>query len=269
MPNNKTTLNETICKGEAYNQNGFNASDSGTYEQHLQNHFGCDSVVILELKVFSLIDTTFISAEICEGEKYTQNGFNASKSDIYVQNLKNHYGCDSVVVLDLTVNPLPKIEIIAISDKFCEEGFIELEIRTDGDRFQWDFGSSENPLTVTQSGTYHATAFRNTCKKTTSYNVENCPCEAWLPNAFTPNGDGLNDVWKPIISCSENLKDYKLHIYNRWGNIVFWSSDHATGWNGANYNGGDCSAGVYYCVIEFTDSKNARVLKSTSVTLLR
>jgi gliding motility-associated-like protein len=258
----------TICEGEIYQENGFNETTTGTYYDTLQNRFGCDSVVILHLLVVKP-DTDSIFASICQGETYNKNGFNASKTDTYYQNLKNMYGCDSLVVLNLTVNPVPNIEIVEIANNFCVEDFAIIEVQTNGDSFLWNTGSSENQLKITKAGLYSATAFLRNRKKTASYILEECPCLVYIPNAFSPNGDGLNEVFRPVISCYETLKDYKLYVYNRWGEIVFKSSDYAIGWDGTNHIGKYCSSGVYYCVIEFITSKNERIFKNTSVTLLR
>lgn len=52
----------------------------------------------------------------------------------------------------------------------------------------------------------------------------------YVPNAFTPNGDGKNDVFRPLIFG--NVKQYTFTIYNRWGAIVFQTHDIQKGWNG-------------------------------------
>jgi len=91
----------------------------------------------------------------------------------------------------------------------------------------------------------------------------------YIPNAFTPNSDGLNEVFKPEISCFETLKSYKMHVYDRWGNIIFQSSDYAAGWNGRDNKGGDCAMGVYSCVIQYTDSKDKKFVKNISIRLVR
>lgn len=59
----------------------------------------------------------------------------------------------------------------------------------------------------------------------------------YVPNAFTPNGDGLNDEFKPVL---ENIAHFKMWIYDRWGKLVFETSDPDNGWKAKNYN-----AGVY------------------------
>ena len=268
LAKNITTFNETICEGEIYSKNGFNHSVSGTYTQNLQNRFGCDSTVILTLYVAAK-DTVSIFDTICEGETYSQNGFNASKSGTYTQNLHNRFGCDSLVELNLIVKQIPDIEIVAITDNFCNDDYLVLQLITNGDAFLWSTGSSENPITVTKSGIYTATAFLNGCEKKAFYTLEECPCLVYIPNAFTPNSDGLNEVFKPEISCFETLKSYKMHVYDRWGNIIFQSSDYAAGWNGRDNKGGDCAMGVYNCVIQYTDSKDKKFVKNISIRLVR
>ena len=97
-----TRMSATICEGETYSQNGFNESVSGIRTQELQNRSGCDSVVILNLFV-AMKDTILIFDTICQGDIYNKNGFNDSVSGTYTQNLRNGFGCDSVVMLTLAV----------------------------------------------------------------------------------------------------------------------------------------------------------------------
>ena len=260
---------DTVCEGKTYVKNGFNVSDAGVYTQNLFNRFHCDSTVILNLAVVQPPDTVFIFDSICAGQTYQKYDFNVSKSDVYVKNLHTRLGCDSTVVLNLTVNQNPDIQISVIADKFCDKDFIELKIITNGTSFHWNTGSTENPITFYEAGFYLVTAFLGDCQDTASYTVEECPCLVFIPNAFTPNGDGINDVFNPSISCAETLKFYRLNIYDRWGNLIFWSFDYAAGWDGTFYNGGTCAEGVYSCTIEYTTSKNEHVVKYTSIYLFR
>ena len=264
-----TEIDAKICEGETYQENGFNCSVAGTYTQELKNHFGCDSVVILYLSVAKLPDTVFIHAAICEGETYTKNGFTASETGTYTKIQPNDAGCDSVVALELTVNPIPDIEIIAVTDRFCEDNFMELEVKTNGDKILWNTGRSENPITITMSGIYTATTYLGDCKDTASYTVGQCPCYVWLPNAFTPNSDGLNEIFKPYISCYETMKNYKFFIYDRWGNRVFQSFDYAIGWDGTDGKGKVYANGSYNCILEYTDPQNKHITKKGAVTVIK
>ncbi len=104
-PNVQTTIEAEICNGETYLENGFSQSESGTYYQHLQTIYGADSTVVLNLTVHPLYNDT-IDVEICQGETYTQYGFNENQSGIYTNHSLSIYGCDSLFSINLTVNPI-------------------------------------------------------------------------------------------------------------------------------------------------------------------
>ena len=111
-----TTLQAAICEGTTYTENGFNVSEAGVYTQNLQTINGCDSTVTLSLSV-NPVATTNLTAAICEGTAYTENGFNVSEAGVYTQNLQTINGCDSVVTLTLTVNP---VATTALQAAICE-----------------------------------------------------------------------------------------------------------------------------------------------------
>ena len=124
-PVESTTLSAAICEGTSYTENGFNASEAGTYTQNLQTVNGCDSVVTLNLSV-NPVESTTLSAAICEGTSYTENGFNVSEAGTYTQNLQTINGCDSVVTLNLTVYPAYQMGIGAViheGETYEEYGF--------------------------------------------------------------------------------------------------------------------------------------------------
>lgn len=66
----------------------------------------------------------------------------------------------------------------------------------------------------------------------------------FVPNAFTPDGDEVNNYFTPVFSPGFDIKDYTFLIYNRWGEIIFESKDMAIGWDGT-YNGTICKEGIY------------------------
>ena len=127
-----TTLSVAICDGTTYTENGFNVSEAGTYTQNLQTVNGCDSIVTLTLSV-NPVESTTLSAAICEGTSYTENGFNVSEAGTYTQNLQTINGCDSIVTLNLTINPTYNITIDASineGETYEENGFSESEAGT-------------------------------------------------------------------------------------------------------------------------------------------
>lgn len=87
-----------------------------------------------------------------------------------------------------------------------------------------------------------------------------------VPNAFTPNNDGINDIIRPIIVCDFILLEFT--IYNRWGSRMFTTKDFNKGWDGI-YEGQECDLGVYYYFIKGKNSKNEEVLLKGDITLVR
>ena len=67
----------------------------------------------------------------------------------------------------------------------------------------------------------------------------------YIPSAFTPNGDGLNDVWKPIGNGLDGSR-YEMIVFNRWGDVIFRSTEVERGWDGRDMNNGEfVPAGLY------------------------
>ncbi|MFN6380489.1 MAG: gliding motility-associated C-terminal domain-containing protein [Flavobacteriales bacterium] len=73
-------------------------------------------------------------------------------------------------------------------------------------------------------------------------------CEPFVPNAFTPSNDGINEVFMPIFSCEDN--DFTLRVFNRWGDKIFDSGNTQNGWNGG-LNGYYAQEGLYIYEVEF------------------
>jgi gliding motility-associated-like protein len=88
----------------------------------------------------------------------------------------------------------------------------------------------------------------------------------YLPSAFTPNGDGKNDVIKPYLVRMKDLK--KFIIYNRYGNVVFSTSQEGVGWNGM-HQGRYLDNGVYVWFIEYTTIDGELKMEKGTITLIR
>ncbi|MFA7082644.1 MAG: fibronectin type III domain-containing protein [Bacteroidales bacterium] len=98
----RVQIYDTICQGENYTQNGFNVDSAGVYTRTLQASNGNDSIITLNLMVNPTYHTN-LTASICQGETYTENGFNADSTGIYTKNLQTIKGCDSIINLTLSV----------------------------------------------------------------------------------------------------------------------------------------------------------------------
>lgn len=88
----------------------------------------------------------------------------------------------------------------------------------------------------------------------------------YVPNAFTPNGDGINDVFRPILIGMKSLKYFK--IYNRRGQLVFSTTQQNVGWDG-KFKGSPQDPDVYVWIVEGLDYEEHDIFKKGSVTLVR
>lgn len=104
----ETVLNESICEGSSFEAAGKIYMNEGTYINTLQNQFGCDSTVILNLAVYPK-SQTLLTEIICEGDSIIVGNSVHKKSGVYSEMLSNIYGCDSLVTLNLTVNPIYEV----------------------------------------------------------------------------------------------------------------------------------------------------------------
>jgi len=119
--------------------------------------------------------------------------------------------------------------------------------------YSWDGGAStQNTYQVSHPGKVSLTVTDNNgCQATRQIIVsEKCP-EVFIPNAFTPNGDGVNDTWD-------------IEVFTRWGAEVYQSAGYSSPWNG-QYNGKKLQAGVYYYIVT---AKNNTERYSGSLTII-
>ncbi len=108
------------------------------------------------------------------------------------------------------------------------------------------------------------------CTDTTSTIIDIIPSiDLFVPNAFTPNGDGLNDLFLPVGFSFGSL-EYRFSIWNRWGEQVFSTMTFGEGWNGQKNNVGKVApSGVYTYLIEFVDNRGEKHTRQGYATLVR
>ena len=136
--------------------------------------------------------------------------------------------------------------------------------------FSWSNGTSANNasgfgITGLDSGMYIVTVTdANGCvkKDTVVVGAFFTPACVFIPNAFSPNGDGDHDVF--FIENIEYFSSVKLEVYNRWGNIVYDNPEYANDWDGMN-GGEKLPGGVYLYVITLNDTE----VQTGTLTLIR
>jgi gliding motility-associated-like protein len=146
-------------------------------------------------------------------------------------------GCEAI---DSIFIPEKLPPVIRASDKeACEGDPVQLFAESDVSDVWWRDLSDDHVVIVYEGGTYIAEA-ENECgltQKEVKVTLTDCSCQIYVPNSFTPNGDGINDLFKPSISCE--LQFYEILIFDRWGREVFKSNDPSLAWSGATLHNPD------------------------------
>ncbi len=184
----------------------------------------------------------------------------------YVLTASNE-NCSASDTVNITVDPGPQARFRFSPDPVSSEDprifFNNTSVASETTTFFWDFSglgtsTSRNPDFRFPEGTagdyavtLNATDQLTGCSDSYSANVRvRNQMLVYVPNAFTPDGDGKNDLWGPVTT-NLDPRDYKLTVYDRWGSVVFETTDINQKWNGGKMNGGYYQeAGMYIYVIE-------------------
>jgi gliding motility-associated-like protein len=119
--------------------------------------------------------------------------------------------------------------------------------------YRWNTGANTRSIAVTEPGYYevHAENFCWSHTESITIGQSHCGQHLWIPNAFTPDGDGLNDVFE-IRGAEYPLQ---LWVYDRWGGLVFHSPDYQNNWRGTRPDGSPLPDGVYTYKVTYTTSQ--------------
>ncbi len=256
----KTTVSIAVCQGQSYA--GY--TQAGTYVDKFTGVNSCDSIRTLILTVNPVYSKTN-AVQICKGSSYFAGGKAQTRTGTYYDTLKSVSGCDSVVITNLTVNSLPA-NFLPADTIMCIGKTLPLTVSYPS--VTWSDGTTGNFFTISQTGAYWADVVdRNGCKGSDTIHVTYTKCiPIQIPTAFTPNKDGLNDIFKPLIGAA--ITNYKMQIYSRWGQVVFETRDYNKGWDG-NYQGQMQQNGTYVYFISFTDPDGIEIMKTGTLLLIR
>ncbi|MFT5821202.1 MAG: gliding motility-associated-like protein [Crocinitomix sp.] len=191
-------------------------------------------------------------------------------------------GCIADTTKNLTVEshivPTANFDFI-LEDNYYSELPIQFHDQSlNTESWQWNFGdgaetSEQHPSHYYSAAGNHTitliatnTFCHDTIRKIISTEEE---LLLYVPNTFTPNGDGFNTAFKPVFTSGFDPYDYHLTIFNRWGEIIFESYNAAEGWDGT-YGGEIVNDGVYLWIIEFGSiNSDEKLVRQGHVTSLK
>jgi len=225
---------------------------------------------------------------ICEGEpstltasgnlpniNYTWNTGDIGNTLIVSPIVQKNYGVKGTVAncsdsVGITIDVIKK-QILDIGDDrlLCLGEDVLLDASHYIGLFTWSTGSTSPAIVVNEPGIYWVSVNNNGCISTDSIIFSPCT-QLWVPNAFTPNGDGLNDLFQAVLS--DNGIEFELSIFDRWGGILFHTNNKEIGWDGM-FQGQPLPPGVYTWRISYqaTDHYGMKrtIIEKGIVSLIR
>ncbi len=158
---------------------------------------------------------------------------------------------------------------------FCAHIPVQLRLKANNlehAALQWSNGSNESSIVVADTGMHWVSLSLPPCVTSDSIYIgrQICECTIIVPNAFSPNNDGVNDLFQPYIQADcPNIKKYSLSIYNRYGQRIYSSVQMEDGWNGT-FNAIPVDIGTYYFEIQLeAGTKNKPYYQKGALTLIR
>ena len=256
----------------------------GKYWVVASNKCGSGSDTVIIKNVFTSPKVTLpLDTVICEGDHMSistnydtsftvvwndsivANPFIIDKAGIYKLEVTDTNGCRNKDDIVVGMEKAPKPDL-GNDTTICYGHSVTFNGNCQG-KLLWNNGSTSPTLTANQGGKYYLTATNMCGSVTDTVELTIAPCEhvIWVPSAFTPNGDGKNDVFIPYV---ENLGSYSLMIFNRWGQLVFQSENPGEGWDGT-YKGRQASEDSYVWKIVYSDFYKNKYVKYGYVILYR
>ena len=129
----------------------------------------------------------------------------------------------------------------------CGVEDINLQANIAASSFLWSTGATAPSIVVNTAGVYWVRAYYDNCILSDTIDVTGGYAVIYVPNAFTPDYDGLNDVFMPK---GEGITSYDLKIFTRWGQMIFELEDINKGWDGT-VNGNPVQEGIYVWGLDY------------------
>ncbi len=219
-------------------------------------------------------DALLLNATL-EGSSYLwQNGVTtpsllADNSGLYWVQVTDRYGCMKTDSINIRFTDL-YLSIVHDTTTTPEKPVLLMPL-TNG-TISWEFSNAlscekcqnsiASPAVTT---TFHVTSKKDGCMVKDSVKVNVLKEDFfYIPSAFSPNNDGRNDVFRPVAN---GVREYKIQLYNRWGQLIFQTNNIREGWNGKFHNINQ-PVGVYIYIINYKNDKGKNFVLKGSFLLI-
>ena len=197
------------------------------------------------------------------------NAITVNATGNYWVKVEDQHGCYGSDTVDINVTGVLPANFLPADTIVCSYLGALIQPKAEFAEYSWSTGETGKSIQVKTAGEYILNVLdQQGCMGSDSIRVALKDCEALLvfPNAFTPNRDGHNDVFR--LKYPGHAADYNLQIFNRWGQKIFETSDTSAGWDGT-FNGQREPEGTYVWILRYSDNSGKKQTKQGSVVLVR
>jgi gliding motility-associated-like protein len=281
---NFNTVNVDICQGQTYVSGGKPQTKSGVYYDTLKTAGGCDSVVITNLTVHPNPKPNLGSSRnLCRGQSIvlqpgnfssylwhdgsTAASFTASATGNYGVMVTDNNNCKASTSISIKNIVVPPADFLPANKNLCTSDVLQLSVPS-FKTYHWSNGDTTFNTAIRQAGAYYLTVTDiDNCIGSDTIVVKEINCiEAGIPNAFSPNNDGLNDYFKATIN--KEITAYRLQVFNRSGQKLFETTQYNAGWDGT-FKTQPQPAASYVYQLSFTDTNDKTFIYSGNIILVR
>jgi gliding motility-associated-like protein len=199
----------------------------------------------------------------------TGSSITVSDTGRYWVSVKAADGCRSSDTTRITTKVKGPSGFLSPDSILCTQEQLKIQASDTFQTYLWSNQSTGNSITVSQPGNYWLQVTdNNQCSGTDSIHViqKQCLEDLEVPNAFTPNGDGRNDILRPVLPG--NIVWFRFAVYNRWGQKVYETETLHQGWDG-RLNGVQQASGAFAWYCEYQLDGQPEKIKKGTVLLLR
>jgi gliding motility-associated-like protein len=275
----KDSISIEKCLGQCYTFNsGKRVCTTGIFRDTVREASSCQREFIVNLKLTNTLMKTHDTV-ICQGNSFRlPSGVMVNTTNTYRDTFKTLDGCDSILVTNLKVEAIPRPEFSgALAKEYTEGAPINLSTQNIvGGSYEWyvntlktndlsnvkilNLKAGENVVKVIVKSSAG-------CVGETSITIFGIP-KVELPNAFTPNDDGLNDNFSIVTTVENFFIIEKFQVFNRMGNQIYNNENGIKGWNG-RFKNDECASDTYVYIMEVLSKNGIRQKFSGEILLLR
>jgi gliding motility-associated-like protein len=228
------------------------------------NFLGADTsscnLLTMQIGIEEIFGVNYLWNTGFTGSKITTTGF----GDYWLELEQN--GCKVRDTIKVYEKPKPSVSLGADTSICKYKPVILKTVSSNFDSYLWNNGAKTSSIQVNQTGTYYVTVSQNSCIASDTIRVLPGDCDIYLPSAFTPNKDNLNETFGVVDNAF--VQYFSMQVYSKWGQLIFSSNDINQKWDGT-FKGRNMPNGAYVWMLNYTNAHGRKFYEQGTVILIR